>query len=93
MILSSVTFAMRKQLQAEHGKEELEKEIKEQQDERQRQQNKVIEIKLRIEAQKMRNAERYANDTAKREEEKKFFFVNSCVLLQSNIAQLSPNNV
>ena len=72
MILSSVTFAMRKQLQAEHGKEELEKEIKEQQDERQRQQNKVIEIKLRIEAQKMRNAERYANDTAKREEEKKF---------------------
>ena len=34
MILSSVTFAMRKQLQAEHGKEELEKEIKEQQDER-----------------------------------------------------------
>ena len=72
MILSSVTFAMRKQLQAEHGKEELEKEIKEQQDEKQRQQNKVIEIKLRIEAQKMRNAERYANDTAKREEEKKF---------------------
>jgi len=41
---------MRKQLQAEHGKEELEKEIKELQDEKKRQQNKVIEIKARIEA-------------------------------------------
>ena len=41
---------MRKQLQAEHGKEELEKEIKELQDEKKRQQNKVIEVKARIEA-------------------------------------------
>jgi len=33
---SAVTFAMRKQLQAEHGKEELENQIKELEDEKKR---------------------------------------------------------
>lgn len=47
---SSVTFAMRKQLHAEHGKSELEKEIKELEDEKKIQSNKIIEIKKRISA-------------------------------------------
>lgn len=47
---SSVTFAMRKQLHAEHGKSDLEKEIVELEAEKKNQMNKIIEIKKRIES-------------------------------------------
>ena len=69
---SSVTFAMRKQLLAEHGKAELEAQIVEQEDERRRQKNKIIELEARIAALKTRNKERRAADLTKRAEEKKF---------------------
>ena len=69
---SSVTFAMRKQLQAEHGKEALETQIKELEDEKKRQQNSVIAVKNRIEALRTRHKERRVVDKAKCAEEKKF---------------------
>jgi len=47
---SSVTFAMRKQLQAEHGKADLEKRIAELEAKKKKQSNKVIELKSKIEA-------------------------------------------
>ena len=64
--------AMRKQLLAEHGKAELEAQIVEQEDERRRQKNKIIELEARIAALKTRNKERRAADLTKRAEEKKF---------------------
>jgi dynein light intermediate chain, axonemal len=42
---SSVTFSMRKQLQAEHGRSDLEKRIAELETKRTKQENKVIELK------------------------------------------------
>jgi dynein light intermediate chain, axonemal len=42
---SSVTFSMRKQLQAEHGRSDLEKRIAELETKRAKQENKVIELK------------------------------------------------
>ena len=61
---------MRKQLQAEHGKEALETEIKQLEDEKKTQLNKVIELKERIEALRTRDKERRLVDEKKREEEK-----------------------
>ena len=69
---SAVTFAMRKQLQAEHGQEDLEKQIKEQQDEKVRQQNRVIEMQGRIACLKTRHAEKQVVDLKKRKEELEF---------------------
>ena len=69
---SSVTFAMRKQLQAEHGKQELLDQIKELEDEKKRNLNCVIQLKTRIEAHNRRNKERVEVDLAKRAEEMKF---------------------
>ena len=69
---SAVTFAMRKQLLAEHGKEALEKEIVELENERRRQKNLIIGLESRIEALKIRHKEKRAVDIEKRAEEKKF---------------------
>ena len=69
---SSVTFAMRKQLQAEHGKEALQKEIKGLEDERMTNLNQVWQLKERIQSLKTRHAERRAVDKEKRAEEIKF---------------------
>mmetsp|Transcript_26569 Transcript_26569/g.33131 ORF Transcript_26569/g.33131 Transcript_26569/m.33131 type:complete len:82 (-) Transcript_26569:1701-1946(-) len=63
---------MRKQQQAEHGKADLEKVIKDEIEERTRQCNKIIHLEKSIAAHKLRNAERAAADIAKREEEMKF---------------------
>ena len=46
---SSVTFAMRKQLQAEHGKAELEKTIEQLDHKKNKLENKVSELKAKIE--------------------------------------------
>ena len=69
---SSVTFAMRKQLQAEHGKADLEKRIAELEAKKTKQANKVIELKSKIEAMERRNLERKEIDAKKRSEELEF---------------------
>jgi len=69
---SSVTFAMRKQLQAEHGKADLEKRISELEAKKTKQENRVIELKAKIQAIEKPNAERKAMEDLKREEELKF---------------------
>lgn len=66
---SSVTFAMRKQLQAEHGKADLEKHIVELDAKKKKQSNKVIELKSKIEAINTRNQARRDVETKKRKEE------------------------
>ena len=71
-ILSSVTFAMRKQLQAEHGKSDLEKKIAELEAKKTKQSNKVIELKSKIEAINTRNQEKREVETKKRQDEIKF---------------------
>jgi len=63
---SSVTFAMRKQLQAEHGKADLEKRIMELEAKKKKQSNKVIELKSKIEAIQSRNASRREVESKKR---------------------------
>jgi dynein light intermediate chain len=60
---------MRKQLQAEHGKADLEKRISELEAKKTKQENKVIELKSKIEAIEKRNSERKEVDKKKRDEE------------------------
>ena len=69
---SSVTFAMRKQLQAEHGKADLERKIEELEAKKTKLENKVIELKSKIEAIEKRNRERQEVETKKRQEELDF---------------------
>ena len=69
---SSVTFAMRKQLQAENGKAELEKQIEMLEAKKKKQSNKVIELKSKIEAITQRNTERREGEQKKRADEIKF---------------------
>ena len=63
---------MRKQLQAEHGKADLENEIKSLEDEKKRQTNRVMQLKARIEALRTRAKERNVTEENKRNEEMKF---------------------
>jgi dynein light intermediate chain len=63
---------MRKQLQAEHGKADLEKRIAELEAKRTKQDNKVVELKAKIDAIDKRNAERREVEAKKREDEIKF---------------------
>ena len=72
MILSSVTFAMRKQLQAEHGKADLEKRISELEAKKKKQSNKVIELRSKIEAINTRNQAKRDVEHKKRLEETNF---------------------
>jgi len=60
---------MRKQLQAEHGKADLEKSIALLEAKKTKQENKVIELKSKIEAIEKRNQERKEVDKKKREDE------------------------
>ena len=69
---SSVTFAMRKQLQAEHGKADLERKIDELETKKTKLENKVIELKSKIEAIDKRNRERLEVENKRREEEINF---------------------
>ena len=69
---SSVTFAMRKQLQAEHGKADLEKRIAELEAKKKKQSNKVIELRSKIEAINTRNQAKRDVEHKKRLEETNF---------------------
>ena len=69
---SSVTFAMRKQLQAEHGKADLERKIEELESKKTKLENKVIELKSKIEAIEKRNRERQEVEQKKRIDELDF---------------------
>lgn len=69
---SSVTFAMRKQLQAEHGKADLEKRIAELEAKKTKQTNKVIELRSKLEAIERRNTERKEQEDKKRQAEVDF---------------------
>jgi dynein light intermediate chain len=63
---------MRKQLQAENGKSELEKQIETLEAKKKKQSNKVIELKSKIEAITQRNTERREGEQKKRADEIKF---------------------
>lgn len=69
---SSVTFAMRKQLQAEHGKAGLERNIEELEAKKIKLENKVLELKSKIEAIEKRNRERQEVEQKKRIDELEF---------------------
>ena len=69
---SSVTFAMRKQLQAEHGKADLERTIEQLEHKKTKLENKVSELKSKIEAIDKRNRERKDVEAKKREQEVEF---------------------
>lgn len=69
---SSVTFAMRKQIQAEHGKADLDNRIEEFEARRKAQDFKIVELKAKIDAIEKRNLERKEVEAKKREEEIKF---------------------
>ena len=69
---SSVTFAMRKQLQAEHGKADLEKQIEMLEAKKKMQTSKIIELKSKIEAIDQRSASHRNVDNKKRQEENTF---------------------
>ena len=69
---SAVVFAMRKQLQAEHGKDELEQRIKDLEADNLRQTNRVIELTNKLNATKTRNKERSDGEDKQRMDEIKF---------------------
>ena len=69
---SAVTFGMRKQLQAEQGKAELQERIAELEERKTKLENKVIELKSKIEAIDKRNKERREVEQKKREDEIEF---------------------
>ena len=63
---------MRKQLQAEHGKADLEKRITELEAKKTKQTNKVIELRSKLAAIESRNAERKEQEDKKRSSEVEF---------------------
>lgn len=63
---------MRKQLQAEHGKADLEKTIEQLEHKKTKLENKVSELKSKIEAIEKRNKERKEVEAKKREQEVEF---------------------
>ena len=69
---SSVTFAMRKQLQAEHGKADLEKRIEQFESKKKNQTNKIVQLKSKLEAIDLRIQAHRDVDSKKRLEENKF---------------------
>ena len=69
---SSVTFAMRKQLQAEHGKAELEKKRSELEKRKKKQEKRIIEQKAKIESIKAIVDKKKEDDQKKNSEEIKF---------------------
>ena len=72
LYLSSSNYAMRKQVQSEHGKQDLEQRIVDAKQEKQKLTNKVTELTARKIAVNKRNQERREVDRHKREEELKF---------------------
>lgn len=88
---SSVTFAMRKQLQAEHGKADLEKRIAELEAKKTKQTNKVTELKSKLEAIERRNNERKEQEDKKRTAEVDFLRYQEKHLSQF-LKQVSESN-
>ena len=66
---SSVTFAMRKQLQAEHGKADLERTIDQLDQKKNKLENKVSELKAKIEVLENKKKEKKEALAKKREQE------------------------
>jgi dynein light intermediate chain len=71
---SAVTFAMRKQLHAEHGKPELEKRISDLTIRNQELGNKIVELEIKKAVIDQRNDEKRAADNERRQEEQEFLF-------------------
>ena len=69
---SSVTFAMRKQLQAEHGKADLEKTLEQLEGKRTKLQNKVKELLSKLDAIEKRDKERSEMEVKHNEKEMEF---------------------
>ena len=69
---SSVAFGMRKALQAEQGKADMEKKIQELEDEKRGLEQQLNEAKARSEAIEKREAERRVVDDKKHQEETQF---------------------
>lgn len=69
---SSVTFAMRKQIQAEEGKADLDNRIEEYEVRRQQQADKIIELNAKIDAINQRQGVRKIIDQEKSSEEIKY---------------------
>ena len=63
---------MRKQLQAEHGKADLEKRIDELEAKKTKLENKVLELRSKIDAIEKRNSERRKVETARQDQEIEF---------------------
>ena len=82
---------MRKQLQAEHGKADLEKRIAELLAKKTKQENKVIELKSKIEAIDKRNSDRKEVEAKKRDEEVKFLKYQESHLLKF-VKQVTDQN-
>ena len=57
---------------AEHGKTELEQEIKEQEEQKIKNENRVVELKRKLEEIEIRNKERVVFETKRRDDEKRF---------------------
>ena len=72
MYQSSVTFAMRKQLQAEHGKADLEKTLDQLEGKRTTLQNKVKELHSKLDAIDKRDNERKEVEAKNNEKEMEF---------------------
>ena len=68
---SSSTFAMRKQIQAEHGMADLDRKIEELEAEKKRQSERVIELKSKIEAIDTRCQEKREIERQHREKQNK----------------------
>lgn len=69
---SAVTFGMRKQLQAEQGKADLEKRIEDLEGRKNKLESKVIELKSKIDAIEKRSKERKEVESKKRDAEVDF---------------------
>jgi len=69
---SSVTFAMRKQLQAEHGRVERERKIEVLEKRKKKQEKRIVEQKSKIEAIQAIIEKKAEDDSKRRQEEVKF---------------------
>jgi dynein light intermediate chain len=88
---SSTTFAMRKQLQAEHGKPEQERKIKELDEKKIMLENRVIELRKIKDSTETRHRERKELEEKTRREQLEFLHNQEKHLL-SFIAQVSSKN-
>merc|ERR1712139_211007 len=86
---SSVTFGVRKQLQAEQGMTELEEQIAELEEQKKEKENQVLELRNRVEVIEKRENEHKALEDKKRKEEIDFLKYQG-QHLDSFLRQLGP---